>query len=104
MLEVTDRAASAIAQACDAQEVGESGGLRIAPKTTVHDRSLRSLVVEFVDRPKPSDSVVHAGEASVFLADGIEDLMGGHILDAERDGTPPRFVLRARKRPVNGAT
>ena len=61
MLEITERAASVIAQACDAQEVAESGGLRIAPKTAVHDGSVHSLVVEFVDRPDSSDTVVRCG-------------------------------------------
>jgi Fe-S cluster assembly iron-binding protein IscA len=103
MLEITERAAAAIARACSAQEVASSGGLRIAPKTAVHDGSLKSLVVEFVDRPKSSDSVVHAGDVAVFLADGIAPLMGGRVLDAEHEDMPPRFVLRTRKPPNDAA-
>ena len=98
MLEITERAATAIAQAFTAQEVDSSGGLRIAAKTTVHDGSLESLFVEFVDRPRSSDTVLQVGAAAVFLADGIAPLVQERILDAERDGTPPRFVLRTRKR------
>jgi Fe-S cluster assembly iron-binding protein IscA len=103
MLEITERAATVIVQACDAQEIGESGGLRIAPKTAVHDGSLQSLVVEFVDRPRASDTVLRAGPATVFLADGVAPVVEGRVLDADHDGTPPRFALRARRPPSENA-
>jgi len=42
-----------------------------------------------------ADTVVREGEATVFLADGVEGLVGARVLDAEGSGTPPRLVLRS---------
>ncbi len=100
MLEITERAATVIADACTAQDLSKAGGLRIAPKTTVNDGAVSSLAVEFVDRPQPTDTVLRAGLATVFLADGLERLVGTRVLDAERSGLPPQLVLRARKPPT----
>jgi hypothetical protein len=96
MLEITDHAASVIAAECSAREVPDSGGLRIAPKTSEQNGNVRSLVIEFVARPRASDTVVREGEATVFLADGVEGMVGARVLDAEGSGTPPRLVLRSR--------
>ena len=75
MLEITARAATVIAHACSAQDLSESGGLRITPNTT-NNGAVRSLRVEFVDGPSPTDTVVQEGPANVFLADGLERLVG----------------------------
>ena len=96
MLQITEHAARAISQACDAQELADSGGLRIAYKTAVNDGSVRALLVEYVDRPQPSDTIIREGPAAVFLADGIERIVSGRVLDAELGGIPPRLVLRAQ--------
>jgi hypothetical protein len=103
MLQITEHAATVIAEACDAQELAESGGLRIAYKTAVHDGSVRSLLVEYVDRPQASDTVVREGPAAIFLADGVDRVVAGRILDAERDGMPPRLVLRSQAATTDGA-
>jgi Fe-S cluster assembly iron-binding protein IscA len=94
VLSITTRAASAIADTCDAQIVPD-GGLRIARKKATQDSSKPTLVVEFVDRPRSDDVIVRSGDAKVFLADGVEELIGERILDAENNVVPPRFVLRA---------
>ncbi len=96
MLEITERAATVIADACSAQELSEAGGLRIAPKTSVNDGAIRSLVIAFVDRPQPNDTVLHEGPATVFLANGLEKLVATRILDAKHGGLPPQLVLRSR--------
>jgi hypothetical protein len=101
MMEITQHAASIIATECAVREVPDSGGLRIAPKTAVHDGTARTLVIEFVPRPQPSDTVLREGDATVFLADGVDHLVGERVLDAEDGGTrpgggAPRLVLRAR--------
>jgi Fe-S cluster assembly iron-binding protein IscA len=96
MLEITQHAASVIAEECSAREVPETGGLRIAPKTSADNGNVRSLVIEFVARPRSSDTVLHEGDATVFLADGVAPVIGSRILDAEESGTPPRLVLRSR--------
>lgn len=101
MIEITQHAASVIATECAVREVPDSGGLRIAPKSAVHNGTPRSLVIEFVPRPQPSDIVVREGDATVFLADGVDHLVGERVLDTEDGearpgGGPPRLVLRAR--------
>jgi hypothetical protein len=95
MLEITDHAASVIAAECTAREVPDTGGLRIAPKSSEENGNVRSLVIEFVTRPVASDTVVREGGATVFLADGVAGLVGARVLDAEGSGTPPRLVLRS---------
>jgi hypothetical protein len=99
MLSITTRAASAIADTCDSRIVPD-GGLRIARKALTQG-SKPTLVVEFVDRPRSDDVIVRSGEARVFLADGVEELIGEGILDAESKAVPPRFVLRARRPPAS---
>jgi hypothetical protein len=96
MLEITPHAASVIAAECDAREVPDTGGLRIAPKKAVEDGARRSLVIAFVARPQPSDVVVQEGDATVFLAEGVDRLVGERVLDADDGGSPPHLVLRRR--------
>ena len=96
MLEITVRAATVIAHACSAQDLSESGGLRITPNTT-NNGAVRSLRVEFVDGPAPTDTVVQEGPANVFLADGLERLVGAAVLDAQSSHLPPRLVLRKQE-------
>lgn len=96
MLEITEHAASVIAAECSAREVPDTGGLRIAPRTAAPDGSAGSLVVEFVARPRASDTVLHEGDATVFLADGVATVVAARVLDAEGSESPPRLVLRSR--------
>lgn len=95
MMQITQHAASVITTECGARDVPETGGLRIAPKTSVNDGKVRSLVIEFVARPQPSDTILHEGDATVFLAEGVEGIVGARVLDAEGDATPPQLVLRS---------
>jgi hypothetical protein len=44
---------------------------------------------------------VRSGDARVFLADGVEELIGERVLDADSNAVPPRFVLRARRPPAS---
>lgn len=96
MLEITPHAASVIAAECNAREVPDTGGLRIAPKAAAHDDTTRSLVIAFVAQPQPSDVVVQAGDATVFLAEGVDRMVGERVLDADDGGNPPHLVLRKR--------
>jgi Fe-S cluster assembly iron-binding protein IscA len=100
MISITTRAASAIADTCDSRIVPD-GGLRIARKALTQDGPKPTLVVEFVDRPRSDDVVVRSGDARVFLADGVEELIGERVLDADSNAVPPRFVLRARRPPAS---
>ncbi|HEY3674108.1 MAG TPA: hypothetical protein VGN51_24460 [Acidimicrobiia bacterium] len=99
MLEITQHAASVIAAECGVREVPATGGLRIAPKASADDGKARSLGIAFVASPQPSDTVVHAGEATVFLAEGVERMVGERVLDAEDGASPPHLVLRSRPAP-----
>jgi hypothetical protein len=103
MLTITTRAASAISDTCDSRIV-PNGGLRIARKVLTQDGSEPTLVVEFVDHPRSDDVIVCSGDARVFLADGVHELIGERILDAESNAAPPRFVLRARRPLASDAT
>ena len=96
MIRITIRAAMAIASACRAHHLSEHGGLRIAPKATGGNSDPGPLVVDFVDGPAPWDTVVSEGDATVFLADGVEGLIDRRVLDVDTDtgAKPPRLVLR----------
>jgi hypothetical protein len=100
MLSITTRAASAIAGTCDPRIVPD-GGLRIVRKAPTQEVPRPKLVVEFVDRPRSDDVIVRSGDAKVFLADGVEEVIGERILDADSNAVPPRFVLRARRPPAS---
>ena len=97
MLELTPLAASAIANECAQRALPETGGIRIAPRRG-NEKTVRALVVEFVAEPDENDTVIRDGAAAVFLADGVERLVGSRLLDAESTASPPQLVLRARNR------
>ncbi len=97
MLEITERAATLIAEACNVQELPEAGGLRISRKSADHHDEAVSLVVAFVDRPQASDTALQAGPATVLLAEGVERLVATRVLDVKRSGLPPSLVLRSHK-------
>jgi hypothetical protein len=96
MLEVSPAAASAIAHACEVRELPTSGGVRIFPRRTdePRDLSIKSLVVEFVGAPVAGDTVLRENGAAVFLAEGVEHVVGSRLLDIENSGGDPRLVLR----------
>jgi hypothetical protein len=101
MLHITDLAATAIASACHAQHLPGEGGVRIMPRPSDGAAtSIGSLVVHFVERPQPTDTVVCEREANVFLADGVDRVVAGRVLDIDGGVTPPQLVLRLpRVRP-----
>ncbi len=93
-LQITSDAVSAIVEHCEAREVPDTGGLRIMQKASATEGSVRSLVIQFVAQPQPSDIVLREGDANVFLAEGVEPIVGERVLDAKGSGTPPQLVLR----------
>jgi hypothetical protein len=95
MMQITDRAAMAIASVCNHQHLAESGGLRIAPRSRQSGVSIASLAIEFVDGSHPWDTVVTEGDATVFLADGVAELVGDRVLDVDAGVRPPQLVLRS---------
>jgi hypothetical protein len=95
MLRITDRAATAIASACHAQHLPDEGGVRIMPRPSDADTlSIGSLVVHFVERAQPADTVVRERDATVFLADGVDLVVANRVLDVDGGVTPPQLVLR----------
>ncbi len=94
MLEMTQLAATAIASECGRRALPESGGVRIFPRRTKNEESVHALIVEFVAEPEDGDTIVREGDAAVFLADGVEAIVGSRILDAQHAGSPPQLMLR----------
>ncbi len=95
MIQLTPFAASMIERECRVRSVPQSGGLRIAPRSSGPHGDVEALVVRFVSRPRASDTVIRHGEASVFVAPGVERLVGPRLLDAEGSASRPKFVLRS---------
>jgi len=101
MLEVTTHAASVIANECERRELPETSGVRIYRRPSAKEASVRALGVQFVPEPGGDDTVIRQDDAAVFLAPGIEHLVGTRLLDAESDGAAPRLMLRKQ---ADGAT
>jgi hypothetical protein len=97
-MQITARAATAIASVCNHQHVSDGGGLRIAPRSPQSGVTVRSLVIEFVDGSHPWDTVLTEGEARVFLADGVAQVVGDRVLDVDAGVRPPQLVLRSPHR------
>ncbi len=99
MLELTQGAATAIASERGKRALPESGGVRIFPRRTKNEESVHALVVEFVSKPEDGDTIVRRGDAAVFLAAGVDAIVGSRVLDAQHTGSPPQFVLRTGGEP-----
>ena len=99
MLKLTSLAATTIAAEHDERALPGSGGVRIFPRKTKNERTVHALVVEFVAEPEVGDTIVRRDDAAVFLAEGVDALVGSRVLDAQRtppsEGAPPQFVLLA---------
>ncbi len=95
MLELTQLAATTIASERGKRALPESGGVRVFPRRTKNERSVHALVVEFVAEPEDGDTIVRRGDGAVFLAEGVDAIVGSRVFDADNTGSPPQFVLRA---------
>lgn len=103
MLELTQVAATAIAGECARRNLPPSSGIRIYPRRTKNDTSIAALVVEFVSSPEDDDVVIREGRAGVFLARGVDKIIGRRVLDVQNIASPPQFVLRAPRDDRSGA-
>jgi Fe-S cluster assembly iron-binding protein IscA len=97
MLELTEEAATAIAHECAKRRLPATAGVRIYPRRTKNDTSIEALVVEFVSSPEDDDIVVQERGANVFLARGVDEIIGSRVLDARGVASPPQLLLRARR-------
>lgn len=97
MLDLTEAAATAIADECAKRELPAAGGVRIYSRRTKNDRCVEALVVEFVASPEDDDVVIRRGGAGVFLAYGVDEIVGARMLDVKRFTSPPQLLLRARR-------
>jgi hypothetical protein len=95
MLEITDVAATAIARECAKRKLPATAGVRIYPRRTKNDACVEALVVEYVASPEDDDVVIHRGDAGVFLACGVDEIIGARVLDVQRVASPPQLLLRA---------
>lgn len=96
MLDLTAGAANAIVAECRKRRLPETAGVRIYPRRTKHDHCIEALVVEFVGAPEDDDVVIRRGDAGVFLADGVDEIVGSRMLDVKHPASPPQLLLRAR--------
>lgn len=100
MLEVTPPAASAISNECAQRAIPETGGVRIFYRRghcAKNQRAVRSLAVAYVANPEESDTLIQENGVRVFLADGVERMVGSRLLDAKSpSSSPPQLMLRAR--------
>lgn len=95
MLEITDVAATAIARECAKRKLPATAGIRIYPRRTKNDACVEALVVEYVASPEDDDVVIRDGVASVYLACGVDEIVGSRVLDVQRVASPPQLLLRA---------
>jgi hypothetical protein len=95
MLDLTDAAATAIAGECARRKLPATAGVRIYPRRTKNDRCVEALVVEFVASPDDDDVVIRHRGAGVFLACGVDEIVGARVLDVKGVASPPQLLLRA---------
>jgi hypothetical protein len=95
MLALTHDAATLIATECERRALPSTAGVRIFRRQTKRPPSVQTLVVEYVEEPEDDDTVVRQGPAAVFLAEGVDDVIGSRVLDAHRRVSPPQLWLRA---------
>lgn len=96
MLEMTRQAADVIATQCEKRALPATAGIRIYPRRTKKPDSVQTLVVEYVDDAEEGDTIIRHGAAAVFLAEGVEEIVGCRVLDAqETAAASPQLLLRA---------
>jgi hypothetical protein len=97
MFEMTRQAADAIATQCEKRSLPATAGIRIYPRRTRKPDSLQTLVVEYVDGAEEGDSIIRHGSAAVFLAEGVDEIVGTRVLDVQDSAAPsPQLLLRTR--------
>jgi hypothetical protein len=97
MLALTQHAADLISTECARRALPSTAGVRIYRRQTKRPASVQTLVVEFVEEPEDDDTVVRRGAAAVFLAEGVDDVIGSRVLDAQHKTAPPQLLLRAQR-------
>jgi hypothetical protein len=95
MLALTQDAATLISTECERRALPSTAGIRIFRRQTKRPTSVQTLVVEYVEEPEDDDTVVRRGSAAVFLAEGVDDVVGSRVLDTHRQVSPPQLLLRA---------
>lgn len=95
MLQISPAAAAHIANQCNARELGDGAGMRVAP--SVSPENQRGLRLRYVPAPEAGDQIVEQGAARVFLAREVVAEVSPFVLDtASRPGADgnDRLVLR----------
>jgi hypothetical protein len=99
MLEMTPQAADVIATQCEQRALPATAGIRIYPRRTKKPDSVQTLVVEYVDGAEEGDTIIRHGSAAVFLAEGVDRIVGSRVLDAkDTAASSPQLLLRAPAR------
>lgn len=84
---MTDNAQTLVRDLAEKAEVGESGGVRIAPAAAAGQ-----LELSIAPEPQPGDAVVDGDGARVFVEEQTATLLADATLDAQ-GGEQPGFVL-----------
>jgi hypothetical protein len=96
MLALTQQAATLISKECQRRALPSTAGVRIYRRQTKKPMSVQTLVVEYVEDAEDGDTVVRHGPAAVFLAEGVDEIIGSRVLDAQHRTSPPQLLLRAQ--------
>lgn len=92
MLTITDTAAEALeAIVASDSQTADTAGLRITRGVSQDGR--QALALSIADAPEPSDQVVEAHGASVFLEPDAAALLDDKQLDARVEGDQVGFLL-----------
>ena len=98
MFEVTGRAAAALAQRRAKDGLADSIAIRISASDSQNGSS-SSYQLRFASNPSPDDSVMESAGTRVFLAPGLEEPLGGSVLDVVDTAKGPQLILKRRTSP-----
>lgn len=88
-MQLTDDAATMIADLVQQRALPDGAGLRIAPR-----RDHRALAMSLAEAAAPEDVVVVADRARVFLAPVADRRLSGAVLDARRNQSGSAFFVQ----------
>lgn len=89
MLTLTEKASTLIKNLADQTTVADNAGLRISAESKG-----KSLSVDLIPAPEPTDQVIESDGARVFLEESAAVMLDDKVLDAEVDeGGAVRFAI-----------
>ena len=98
MFELTSRAAAALAERRGLSGLAESIGIRISTSDS-DNGSGPGYKLRFASHPLPDDLVLETKGTTFFLAAGLDEPLGGSVLDVVDTPQGPHLVLKHRPSP-----